>query len=157
MRLKKTFLLLLLPLAAMLLILLFSVPNTTASAEGNGDGTAGATGSVEMTDRTEMVDITGTVDITETADITGTEDTGEVIEVTGRVRLVGTSLFPSLLVSTEECEWEIGREDWDLLFDLQHRIVTVRGRETFQDRYFAGGLFAGRHFSLSDVVLVRVE
>jgi len=79
------------------------------------------------------------------------------VEVTGRVRLVGSSPMSALLISTDEREWHIDERERGKLMDLQHRTVTVRAREYYYDMFFANGLPAGRRYFLRNVTVVRIE
>ena len=88
----------------------------------------------------------------------GMESSGQPreVEVTGRVRLVGTSRMPSLVITTEGREWYIDHDGWEKLFDLQQQVVTVRAWENYRDMFFANGHPAGRRYILSNITVVRV-
>jgi len=81
----------------------------------------------------------------------------EEVEVTGRVRLVGTSRFPSLVITGEERDWFVDDGELAKLMGLQQRIVTVRARKHIRQMVFANGLVSHSHHVLSDIVIVRVE
>ena len=69
-----------------------------------------------------------------------TGETGEIVRVTGLVRLTGTSLFPGIVISASAAEnWYIPEEWKNLLHDLQHRVVTVEGEEVLVPLDFGGG------------------
>ena len=76
------------------------------------------------------------------------------IEVTGRVRLVGSSLFTSLVISTSEKEWYIEQKDQQKLWQCQQQIVTVKGKEYYQDLTYANGTPAGRQYFLKDIKII---
>jgi len=80
-----------------------------------------------------------------------------LVRVTGVVRLVGSSPFTRLVITGDENQWEIAKEDWDKLYDLQHRQVTVEGEETVTERFFANGEPAGEHRELKNINIVAVE
>ena len=61
-----------------------------------------------------------------------TEISTDEIIVTGQVRLLGSSLFPNLVITdTEEHDWYIEDEDMEKLFDLDQQLVKVRGRPEY--------------------------
>jgi len=78
------------------------------------------------------------------------------VEVTGRVRLVGTSRFPTLVISGEERDWFIADEERERLMALQQQVVTVRAQKHTYEVFFANGLVSHRHYVLRDTVIVRV-
>ena len=78
------------------------------------------------------------------------------IEATGRVRLVGTSRFPSLVITYGERVLFIDDEEQEKLMDLQQRIVTVRAQKHTYEIFLANGLFSRRHYVLRNIVIVRV-
>ncbi|MDR0388013.1 MAG: hypothetical protein LBH57_08250 [Treponema sp.] len=75
------------------------------------------------------------------------------VRVSGRVRLVGTGLFPQLVISGEEREWYIDKEEESKLLEFQQQLVTVEGRESYKDLTFANGFPAGRRYTLRDIRL----
>jgi hypothetical protein len=77
------------------------------------------------------------------------------VEVSGIVRMVGSSPFSSLLISGESREWHIPPEEQKKLIDLQHQTVTVRAQEYYYDRTFANGTPAGREYYLKKIVIVK--
>ena len=80
-----------------------------------------------------------------------------IVQVTGRVRLVGSSLFPEIVITGTDKEWYIAAEDRDKLFDLQHRTVTVEGEETVTELTFASGLPAGTRWELREIKVIVVQ
>lgn len=81
----------------------------------------------------------------------------KTIRVTGKVRLVGTSVFPEIVISAPEGEWYIAANEIQKLYDLQHRTVTLEGKETVTQLTYAGGFPAGKRYELSNVVVIKVE
>jgi len=77
------------------------------------------------------------------------------VEVTGRVRLVGTSRFPSLVITGEERDWFIDDGEREKLMGLQQQLVRVRARKYAYEVFFANGLFSHRHYVLRNVVIVQ--
>jgi hypothetical protein len=75
----------------------------------------------------------------------------------GRVRLVGTSLFPELVISGLEWEWYVERDEVYKLADLQHRVVTVEGTETVIQLFWANGRSAGERRTLRDIAIIDVD
>jgi hypothetical protein len=81
----------------------------------------------------------------------GPETGNPRILVSGRVRLVGSAPFPQLVISGEDREWYIEKEEESKLLDLQQRLVTVEGTESYIDLSFANGSPAGRRYTLKDI------
>jgi len=84
------------------------------------------------------------------------ENPAREIEATGRVRLVGSSFFPSLVISGEEREWHIYYGEQEKFLELQQQIITVRAQEYYQDLIFGNGLPAGRRFFLRNITVIRI-
>jgi len=80
-----------------------------------------------------------------------------VVQVTGIVRLVGSSLFQELVITGSDNEWYIEKEDRDKLHDLQHRTVTVEGIETVTELKFANGTPAGQRRELRKIKIITVQ
>jgi len=80
-----------------------------------------------------------------------------VVQVTGTVRLVGTGLFPELVITGAEMEWHITQDEAEKLHDLQRRTVTVEGIETVTELFFANGLSAGIRRELKDIKIIAVD
>ena len=76
------------------------------------------------------------------------------VEVSGRVRLVGSSPITSLVITGENREWFVEPEERHKLMHLQQQTVTVRAKEYYQDRVFANGMSAGRHYYLKDITVI---
>jgi hypothetical protein len=87
--------------------------------------------------------------------VTGERETPyPLVRVSGRVRLVGTGLFPQLVISGDGREWYIDKEEESKLLEFQQRFVTVEGRESYIDLTFANGSPAGRRYTLKDIRLI---
>jgi hypothetical protein len=80
-----------------------------------------------------------------------------IIQATGTVRLVGTSLFPEIVITGSEKEWYVEKEEMPKLQNLQHRKVTVEGEETVVELRFAGGLPAGTRRTLRKIKIISIE
>jgi len=78
----------------------------------------------------------------------------KAIQVTGYVRLVGSSPLASLVISGENREWYIEREEHSKLVDLQQQAVTVKGTEYYIDLVFANGDPAGRQYYLKNIKII---
>jgi len=85
------------------------------------------------------------------------KEKANVVRVTGVVRLVGTGLFPELVITGPDMEWHITVDDEKKLSDLQHRTVTVEGVETVIELRFANGLSAGKRRELSKIKIIAVD
>jgi hypothetical protein len=79
------------------------------------------------------------------------------VRVSGRVRMVGTGMFPELVITGEEREWFIDKDEQSILTDLQQRIVTVEGAESYADFTFANDMPAVRKYTLKDITLISVQ
>jgi len=84
------------------------------------------------------------------------KEKADVVRVTGVVRLVGTGLFPELVITGPEMEWHITPDEEKKLHDLQHRTVTVEGVETVTELFFANGLSAGTRRELKNIKIIAV-
>ena len=80
-----------------------------------------------------------------------------VVQVSGTVRLVGTSLFPEIVITGPDKEWYVEKEEMSKLRDLQHRKVTVEGEETVVEMQFASGISAGVRRTLSNIKIISIE
>jgi len=77
------------------------------------------------------------------------------VEVSGKVRMVGSSPMTSLVISGEDREWYIEREEMKKLMDFQQQLVTVKAQEYYYDRTFANGTSAGRQYYLKNIVIIK--
>jgi len=80
-----------------------------------------------------------------------------VVRVTGVVRLVGTALFPELIIDNSQTAWYIAKEEMKKLNDLQHRTVTVEGEETVTELKFGNGMSAGTRRDLKNIKIISVD
>ena len=80
-----------------------------------------------------------------------------IVQVTGRVRLVGSEPITEVVISGPEWEWYVAREDEHKLKDLQHRTVTVEGSETVIELTFVNGLSAGTRRTLTNIKIISIE
>jgi hypothetical protein len=83
------------------------------------------------------------------------ESKPQTVQVTGRVRLVGSSPQNVLVITGEKREWLIDKNDEKKLWDLQQQTVTVKGRETSREMHFANGKSAGVRYYLSKIKIVE--
>jgi hypothetical protein len=81
----------------------------------------------------------------------------KIVQVTGIVRMVGSSPMNELVISGSETQWYIKREERNKLNHLQHNTVTVEGEETERELIFASGLPAGIRRELSNIRIISVE
>ena len=86
-----------------------------------------------------------------------TEVQSIVVQVSGRVRLVGTSLFPELVITGADMEWFINNDEIYKLTDLQHRTITIEGTETVTQLTWASGIPAGERRILKDITIIDIE
>jgi hypothetical protein len=87
----------------------------------------------------------------------GNREKASVVRVTGVVRLVGTGLFPELVITGADMEWHITPDEEKKLHDLQHRTVTVEGVETVTELKFANGLSAGTRRELKNIKIIAIH
>jgi len=81
----------------------------------------------------------------------------KTVQVTGVVRLVGSSVMREIVISGGEAEWYAARDEMDKLHNLQHQTVTVEGTETVMELTFASGISAGVRRELSNIKIISVE
>jgi hypothetical protein len=79
----------------------------------------------------------------------------QLVRASGRVRLVGSGIFPELVISGEGREWFINKEEQSKLLEYQQSLVTVEGEESYTDLTFANGLPAGRRYTLKNIKIIR--
>ena len=87
----------------------------------------------------------------------GSKEKVNVVEVTGIIRLVGSSPFSELVITGPDKEWYVAKEDEHKLKDLQHKTVTVRGDETVVSLTFANGYPAGEKRTLKKIEIIAAE
>jgi len=86
----------------------------------------------------------------------GNRERETVVQVSGVVRLVGFNPFPELVITDDEFDWYIAREEMNKLHDLQHRAVTIEGRKTITELFFANGMSAGIRRELSNIRIITI-
>ena len=84
-------------------------------------------------------------------------DEKKLVQVSGRVRLVGSMPFSELVISGEDGEWYIAKEDESKLKDLQQRTVAVEGEETVIALVFANGMSAGQRRTLTNIKIISIK
>jgi hypothetical protein len=84
----------------------------------------------------------------------GSRDT---VTVTGVVRLVGSDPFPEIVITGDNGEWYVARDEIQNFRDLQHMTVTVKGIETVTELTFASGMPAGTRRELKKIKIVSVS
>ena len=85
------------------------------------------------------------------------ETSGIPVEVSGRVRLIGGGIFPELVITGENKEWYVTREEEYKLRDFQHQTVTVEGEETVENLFFANGFPAGERRTLRNIKIINIQ
>ena len=85
------------------------------------------------------------------------EKNAAVIQVSGRVRLVGSEPFPDLIISGPDKDWYIAKDEENKLKHLQQRTVTVEGTETVHTLYFANKRPAGERRTLRNIKVIAVN
>jgi len=85
------------------------------------------------------------------------QENTDSIQVTGIVRLIGTGNFPQIVITTEDKEWYLPKEDADKLYNLQHRKVTVEGEWSKKELKFASGRSAGTRYELRNIKIISVD
>jgi hypothetical protein len=77
------------------------------------------------------------------------------IEITGRVRLIGSAPFPDLVLSDETGrDWYVRQEEKDKLSKLEQQTVKIRAAFEVEDIILADGKKVGERRILYDIVLV---
>jgi hypothetical protein len=85
-------------------------------------------------------------------------NTGQnIIQVSGRVRLVGNEPFPDLVITGSDGEWYVEPNERYKFRDLQHWMVTVEGIETVIVLRWASGTPAGERRILNDIRIIKIE
>jgi len=87
----------------------------------------------------------------------GGREKEQVVQITGRVRLIGTGTFPELVIRVQDQEWYIDKDDREKLMDLQHRTVTVEGSESVRELKMANGMSAGERRTLKNIKIISIE
>jgi hypothetical protein len=82
---------------------------------------------------------------------------GQEVEVSGRVRLVGSEPFPDLvLTDQEEHTWYIDPADRKTIAAYEQQTVTIRGTVELKEMVLANGKSLGSRRTLSGITLVKV-
>ena len=81
----------------------------------------------------------------------------KLIQITGTVRLVGSSPFFELVITNSDHSWYVYADEVYKLRDLQQRTVTVEGEESTIELTFANGLPAGTRRELRNVKIISVQ
>ena len=81
----------------------------------------------------------------------GRDKEAPVVQVTGIVRLVGTALFPELVITGNGHVWHVSSDEKDKLMDMQYSTVTVEAVETVTELHFANGQPAGIRRELRNI------
>jgi hypothetical protein len=76
------------------------------------------------------------------------------VEVSGIVRMVGSSAMTSIVITGDSREWYIDAEEQKKFINLQQQIVTVKASEYYRDLFFANGRSAGRFYYLKNIVIL---
>jgi hypothetical protein len=84
------------------------------------------------------------------------DDAPQVVHASGRVRMVGSGVFPEIVISGESREWFVAKDEQSKLNELQQLFVTVEGVEGYADLKFANGLPAGRRYTLKNIKIINV-
>jgi hypothetical protein len=80
---------------------------------------------------------------------------GQVVEITGIIRLVGNEPFGELVITEEgQRTWYIEGENRDALSRYQQRNVTIRGTVEIQETVLANGKYLGVKRILKDASLM---
>jgi hypothetical protein len=87
----------------------------------------------------------------------GGKEKDSTVRVTGTVRLVGSSPVSEVVITGQDGQWYIAKEDERKLTDLQYRTVTVEGIETVEELTFANGRSAGKKRTLSKIKIIAIQ
>jgi cytochrome c oxidase assembly factor CtaG len=79
----------------------------------------------------------------------------QTVQVTGWVRLVGSSPDYMLVITGENREWYVDEKEQKKLMQLQQQTVTVTGTEYFKDLTFANGMSTGRRYYLKNIKVLK--
>ncbi|MDR3166779.1 MAG: hypothetical protein LBT93_02455 [Treponema sp.] len=77
----------------------------------------------------------------------------ETVEVSGRVRLVGSGIQPEVVISAENGEWYITRNEQNQFLKLQQQWVKVEGKADFRKIILADGTYLETRRILRDIRL----
>jgi hypothetical protein len=81
---------------------------------------------------------------------------GALVEITGRIRLVGSEPFPELVISDDENhDWYIPGPESKTIRALDQQRVTLRGKLSLQEMILANGRKLEDRRNLSEVEIVQ--
>ena len=80
-----------------------------------------------------------------------------LVRVSGRVRLVGSMPFSSLVITGEKDEWYIEDNGRETFMALQQQTVLAEGRHDSIDLVLANGQHLGKRLILRDAKIIAVE
>jgi hypothetical protein len=84
------------------------------------------------------------------------EQAEETLTIRGRVRLVGSMPFPSLVITdAEDHDWYVEDADRELLQRHEQRFVTVEGRPEYEDLVLANGEKIGVRRYLRNIRFIK--
>jgi hypothetical protein len=82
--------------------------------------------------------------------------TGDQVELSGQIRLLGSEPFPDLVLTDPEGrDWYMERQYRQILQSYEHQMVSIRGKVELRDMVLANGYSLGIRRFLSDVELVK--
>ncbi|MCL2834638.1 MAG: hypothetical protein FWD78_15825, partial [Treponema sp.] len=74
------------------------------------------------------------------------DDSDEIV-ITGTVRIVGSAMFPSMVITdNNDCDWYVENEDKDKLSDLEQCEVKVRGKPEYEQLVISGEKMVVKHY-----------
>jgi hypothetical protein len=78
------------------------------------------------------------------------------ITVSGRVRLLGTALFPNIVITDDkDRDWYIEGEDRQKLSGREQRLITVKGTAEYRELTLANGESAGTRRILRNITIIE--
>jgi hypothetical protein len=77
-----------------------------------------------------------------------------LLQIRGRVRLVGNMPFPQLVISDDEHDWYLEGADEALLRGYEQQIVHVEGRPEYHDLILANGQKIGTRCLLRNIKII---
>jgi hypothetical protein len=84
----------------------------------------------------------------------GTAAGEPLLQIRGRVRLVGNMPFPQLVISDEEHDWYLEGADEALLRGYEQQIVHVEGHPEYHDLILANGQKIGTRCLLRNIKII---
>ena len=87
----------------------------------------------------------------------GKKEKEPVIEITGKVRLVGSGPMTELVITGQDAEWVVSREEEHKLKNHQQRTVIVQGSETVYELKFANGMPAGQQRIIKNIKILSIH